>query len=183
MRRSLLISAMILVVGIIIGMWLCRTIIVHDRTAEVQKDTVIVRDTIKIESPKETKIEYFDKTILVEVKDTIYRKDTLYISLPLEKRTYKREDFYAEVTGYEPRLTYIEVYPKTITITKKEAVTKCNALRLGIEASYSSYLSTPIYLEYERMLHKNVGIYAGVYYDMVSDLSGVKVGANLQIGW
>ena len=72
------------------------------------------------------------------------------MDLPLEKRSYKREDFYAEVTGYDPRLTYIEVYPKTVYINESvgQSVTGRNTLSFGIEPSYMNTLSIPIYLEY-----------------------------------
>ena len=89
-----------------------------DMEVRVQMDTLTVSDTIRIPYPVPSK-EWKVDTMLVEVRDTIRLKDTLYVTLPMEKRTYKREDFYAEVSGYDPRLTYIEVYPKTVTITKK----------------------------------------------------------------
>ena len=80
-------------------------------------------DTVVIEKPAETRYETLRETILVELRDTVTERDTLFVRLPLEKREYKRDDFYAEVTGVEPRLTYIEVYPKTKIVTKTERVT------------------------------------------------------------
>ena len=117
----------------------------------VQKDTVVLFDTLKIVEPAEVKKE----TVLVEVRDTLWKHDTCYIALPLEKKTYKREDFYAEVTGYEPRLTYIEVYPKTETISKTETVKeKKSSISVGLETSWCIKPSIPIYLEYTRKLHR-----------------------------
>ena len=117
----------------------------------VQKDTVVLFDTLKIVEPAEVKKE----TVLVEVRDTLWKHDTCYIALPLEKKTYKREDFYAEVTGYEPRLTYIEVYPKTETISKTEIVKeKKNSISVGLETSWCINPSIPIHLEYTRKLHR-----------------------------
>jgi hypothetical protein len=83
----------------------------------VQRDSVVVRDTIREYYPLEIKTERVD-TMLVVVRDTVRIKDTLYMNLPMQRRTYKRDDFYAEVTGYNPRLTYIEVYPKTVYVTE-----------------------------------------------------------------
>ena len=102
---------------------------------EHTSDTLYVRDTIRVEMPGETRTEILTEHILVPVRDTLWQRDTCYVSLPLEKRTYKREDFYAEVTGYEPRLTYIEVYPKTITITQTEA-RKRTRWGIGVQVGY-----------------------------------------------
>lgn len=85
-------------------------------------DSLVVRDTHVIEKPvlvEQTRKE----TLLVQVHDTIRIKDTLYISLPQETKTYKGEDYCAEVSGYQPSLDRIEVYPKTVVISKTETTT------------------------------------------------------------
>lgn len=83
----------------------------------MRRDTLVIRDTVKELYPVSIREEIVD-TLRIVIKDTVRVKDTLYMDLPLEKRSYKREDFYAEVTGYDPRLTYIEVYPKTVYVTE-----------------------------------------------------------------
>lgn len=102
-------------------------------------DTLIVRDTVRVSYPVPVKTLQVD-TMLVEMRDTVRIKDTLYVSLPLETRTYRREDFYAEVSGYDPRLTYIEVYPQTQTITKTvtetQTVRKKTPWGIGIQVGY-----------------------------------------------
>ena len=85
-------------------------------------DTLVVRDTHIIEKPvlvERTRKE----TLLVEVHDTTRIRDTLYIALPMESKTYKGEEYYAEVSGYQPSLDRIEVYPKTVVISKTETTT------------------------------------------------------------
>ena len=149
-------------------------------------DTLIVRDTHIIEKP--VLVERTSKeTLHVAVHDTIRVHDTLYIALPMETKTYKGEEYYAEVSGYQPSLDRIEVYPKTQVISKTETttqlVTHSNRLRLGIEANYYSTPFIPIYLEYERMLHRNIGINARFFYDMNTRLYGVGGGVYVQIGW
>lgn len=178
--KKIISVVVVLLVGMVIG-WLCRPSVTNT-IVDIQRDSIVVHDTIMIKEPIYITSVVKD-SILVVVKDTIVRNETCYISLPLQKRTYKRDEFYAEVTGYEPRLTYIEVYPKTVYVTEKQSVTKCNRLRLGIEANYCSTLSTPIYLEYERMLHRNIGINAKFFYDLNTRLYGVVAGVNLQVGW
>lgn len=42
--------------------------------------------------------------------------DSAQVLIPIETKVYFEEDeYYAEVTGFEPSLSYIEVYPKTVT--------------------------------------------------------------------
>ena len=150
----------------------------------VQRDTVVLFDTVKFVEPAEDKKETLNDTIPVEVKDTMWLHDTCYIALPLEKRTYKREDFYAEVTGYDPRLTYIEVYPKTVVVSKMEIPKeKKNYLAVGMDASWCMNASIPIYLEYTRVLHKNIALRAGVFHDLAINETGFRVGINANVGW
>lgn len=178
--KKIISVVVVLLVGMVIG-WLCRPSVTNT-VVDIQRDTLVFHDTIRIEKPV-----YIERTVkdslLVVVKDTIVKNDTVYVRLPLEKRTYKRDEFYAEVTGYEPRLSYIEVYPKTVYVKEKETVTASNRLRLGVDMNYYSTPFIPIYLEYERMLHKNIGINARFFYDIPTRLYGVGVGVNAQIGW
>ena len=113
--KKILPFVIILIVGIVIG-WLCRQSCIRPETI-IQRDTLVRIDTVKELYPVSIREEIVD-SILVVVRDTIRVKDTLYMDLPLEKRSYKRDDFYAEVAGYDPRLTYIEVYPKTVYVTE-----------------------------------------------------------------
>lgn len=102
-------------------------------------DTLIVRDTVRVSYPVPVKTLQVD-TMLVELRDTVRINDTLFVSLPLETRTYKREDFYAEVSGYDPRLTYIEVYPQTRmvtkTVTETQTVRKKTPWGVGVQVGY-----------------------------------------------
>ena len=176
-----IIGALLLMIGYILGR--SRDTAKED-TILVQRDTTVVRDTIRIKEPAEVKKETIKETILVEVRDTMWLHDTCYIALPLEKRTYKRDEFYAVVTGYEPRLTYIEVYPKTVYITETEKQKeKRNYLAIGMDASWCVKPSIPIYLEYTRVLHKNVALRAGVFHDLAINETGFRVGVNANIGW
>lgn len=182
--KKIISVVVVLLVGMVIG-WLCQPPVTNT-VVDIQRDTLVFHDTIRIEKPVYITSVVKD-SMLVVVKDTIVKNDTVYVRLPIEKRTYKRDEFYAEVTGFEPRLTYIEVYPKTVVISKTETTTQTirhdNRLRLGIESRYCSTLSTPIYLEYERMLHRNIGINAGMFYDLQLRQYGVVVGLNVQVGW
>lgn len=179
--RKVLVYIACLVLGVVIGL-LCR--VPYSREDVVQRDTLFVVDTHIIEKPVPIKVAQ-KETLLVSVHDTTIVKDSVFVPIPMERKTYKGEDYFAEISGYKAVLERIEVYPKTTTIykTDKELVRHSNHLRLGVEASYCSTLSLPIYLEYEKMLHKNVGLRAGFFYDLPTRLYGLRVGANIQIGW
>lgn len=82
----------------------------------IQRDTVIVRDTIRKEVPKPTFVKIRD-TVLVAATDTLRLHDTTFVALPREEKTYNDEDYTAVVSGVMPSLDYIEVYKKTVTIT------------------------------------------------------------------
>ena len=87
--------------------------------------------------------------------------------------------------GYKPNLDYIEVCPKTKIVKEyvSQSATSRNTLSFGIEPSYMNTLSIPIYLEYGRMLHKNVEIYGQIAYDLPSKTFGAGIGIKAGIQW
>lgn len=176
----LLTYLLILLVGVGIGL-LCRPSHTREVTKKVS-DTLIVIDTHIIEKP--VLVEKTQKeTLLVAVHDTTIVNDSVFVPIIIEKKTYKGEDYFAEISGYNAILERIEVYPKTVTITKTQTVTKCNHLALGFEAMYFRTPYIPIYLEYERMLLKNVGIFGRVMYNIPTMDIGISIGAELKVGW
>lgn len=182
MKKEITIGALLLIIGFVTGI-VCRPHRI-EKVVDIQRDTITKIDTHIVEKPilKETRIT---DTMYVAVTDTIRQRDTLYMRLEFETKTYKGEDYLAKVSGYNPSLYYIEVYPKTQIVkeTITQSVTNRNALSIGIEASYLNALSTPIYLEYERMLHKNVGFYGQIFYDFPTRQYGAGIGMHLQLEW
>ena len=145
-------------------------------------DTLVVVDTHIIEKPILVERKVTD-TMLVTVNDTTIINDTVFVALPRESRIYKGEEYLAEISGYKPSLDRIEVYPKTVVISKTETTTKRNSLALGMEVAYSTIPYIPIYLEYGRMLHQNVEFYGKIFYDMPRFNPGVGIGIRTKIGW
>ena len=180
MKKDIIIGALLLVLGIVIGL-LCRP--KHYREVEkVKIDTLIVVDTHIIEKP--VLIEHTIKdSLLVAIHDTIRIKDSVFVPIPIEKKIYKGEDYLAVISGYSANLERIEVYPKTITITKTKTVTKCHELALGFEMQYNGSTSLPIYLKYSHLLHKNVEMFGKVVFDVPTQQIGVGLGLEFQIGW
>lgn len=177
----------ILIVGVVIGCLLPDHYDYRDEGKWVQVntiiDTVIFRDTIREVEPVESIKEYWYSEKVV-VRDTLRICDTLYVNLPMKKVCYKGEDYYAEVSGYNPNLDYIEVYPKTVKLVEtKKIKEKLNYLSLGAEANYALTPYIPIYLQYERMLHKNASFYVRALYDIPSNSYGAGIGVKLTVGW
>lgn len=150
-----------------------------------QLDTLVVRDTIVREKPKEV-AKWRTDTIYVAVSDTITLRDTTFIVLPREMKEYKSDDYLARVSGYEPSLDYIEVYPKTSYITKTETVVekrKMHSVSFGIEANYSIGMNIPIQLEYSRMVLPWFSIYGYWEYELIRKNFGVGIGTQISIGF
>ena len=78
---------------------------------------VVKRDTLRLNSPILREIhKVTHDTIKIVMNDTIVRRDTIY--LEREQRIYEDEEYKAFVSGFQPRLDSIYVYPKTIYETK-----------------------------------------------------------------
>ena len=182
MKKNIIIALAILVVGIVVGL-LCRPK-GCSHTTIVQRDTTIVYDTIVIEKPILVERTYYD-SLYVAVRDTIRIKDSVFVAVPIEKKTYKGEDYLAEISGYKANLDYIEVYPKTkyITEIQKEIVRHRNRFAIGVEVGYSDCLHNYIYAEYERMLQNNIGVYLRFMHDIPYGVNGVSGGVKAQLGW
>ena len=170
----------VLLVGAVIG-WLCRPNSI-ERIVDIQRDTIVKIDTHVIEKPVLVQTIVKD-SLMVAVHDTIRIKDSVYISLPREVKVYSGDDYYAEVSGYRPNLDYIEIYPKTTTITQTQSVSRTNQLSLGAELQYYGNTHIPIYLEYSHLLHRNVEMFGKILYDLPSQRMGVGMGVKLQVGW
>jgi len=82
-----------------------------------KSDTLIVRDTVTIECPVPILTTIID-TFLVAYPDIIIIHDTTFVLLPKERKEYSGKDYRAVVSGYQPSLDLIQVFPETKTITQ-----------------------------------------------------------------
>ena len=102
----------------------------EDLTPEVIQ--VIKRDTLRLNSPILREIhKVTHDTIKIVMNDTIVRRDTLY--LEREQRIYEDEDYKAFVSGVQPRLDSIYVYPKTIYETKVSTQKEWRRFTYGVQ--------------------------------------------------
>ena len=81
-------------------------------------DTIWKTDTHYVDNPIEI-IRWKDKLVYVPVTetDTVSVHDTTYVALQFEKVEYSDSTYRAVVSGFQPKLDEIQVYPKTAYIT------------------------------------------------------------------
>lgn len=77
---------------------------------------VVKRDTLRLNPILREIHKVTHDTIKIVMNDTIVRRDTIY--LEREQKVYEDEEYKAFVSGFQPRLDSIYVYPKTIYETK-----------------------------------------------------------------
>lgn len=141
MRNLTTILALIIFVGCVVGAFFfgrstMRTDIVR---TEVERDTIVVRDTIREYYPQEVE-RVVVKTERVEVpiivRDTI--REVVEVEIPIEEKEYKSEEYRAVIGGYNPYLKSIEVYPRTQIVNATETITKRKrwGVSLGVQAGY-----------------------------------------------
>ena len=106
-------------------------------TIITQIDTVVRYDSIKVVEPKYVAVKVVD-TIRVPVPIP-GKTDTLWAELPREQKTYKEDSLYlCTISGYQPQLDTLVVFPKTTVITNTNVVTQYKDPRfsLGVQAGY-----------------------------------------------
>lgn len=83
----------------------------------VKSDTCWVVDTHFVDRPVEV-WKTKEKLVYVPVKvdSLVTIHDTTYVALEREIKGYKGEDYEAQVSGVEPALDWVKVYPKTAYI-------------------------------------------------------------------
>lgn len=141
-------------------------------TKMVQRDTLIMYDTIRLEKPAEIRYVRTKEVIKVPIRDTMRIHDTTFLLLQKEVREYRDSMYYAKVSGYDPSLDYIEVYPKTVVISKTETTTlKPSPWRYGVTVGLDYGWMKTTYIT------PNVG--AEVGFKKVT--AGVEAGINLNV--
>jgi hypothetical protein len=100
-------------------------------------------DTVTVEKPKLYEVRVTD-TIRVVVTDTVRVHDTLYLSLPRERKVYLDTSYRAVVSGYMPSLDSMTVYQRTVTVTKINSVASRKRWSVGIGPSVGLGWVSPI---------------------------------------
>lgn len=116
--------AAIIAAAIFLALLICTWFWGYDRgrrsvkCPSVQTDTIVRIDTIVYDHPVEV-TKWREKTVYIAIKDTqiVHTTDSVYVVLEREKKAYSGEDYKAIVSGVQPSLDLIEVFPKTTIIT------------------------------------------------------------------
>jgi hypothetical protein len=192
MKRSVIIGAVLLVIGIVIG-WLCRQSCIRPQTI-IQRDTLVRVDTVSYSrlelEANRIRLEIPDirmrRYVFIETErlDTVYRDNIQYVKMPREYYYTRVKDAEVWHSGIDSTIDSLNVVVKTAEITKNTiSAQPKNSIGIGIEPSYMNTLSIPIYLEYGRMLHKNIEIYGQIAYDLPSKTFGAGIGIKAGIQW
>ena len=102
--------------------------------AIVRSDTVIVIDTIRDSIPapvKEKPVGIIPAPDAIVIHDTVTNTDTIYV--PIIQKEYATENYRAWVSGYNAALDSIDVFPKTVYITKRQPASRWG---FGVTAGY-----------------------------------------------
>ena len=92
---------------------------------------VVKRDTLRLNPILREIHKVAYDTIKIVMNDTIVRRDTIY--LEREQRIYEDKEYKAFVSGFQPRLDSIYVYPKTIYETKVSTRKEWRRFTYGVQ--------------------------------------------------
>lgn len=107
-------------------------------TGEIRVPVVLSREPsvpkadVKVFPPSE-----MDSVSQGQETDKIGSNDTVWATVPRTQKRYEDSTYTAWVSGYEPRLDSIEVYQKTVTITKRvEGRVKNRRFNVGLTGGF-----------------------------------------------
>lgn len=95
-----------------------------EKTVIVEKhDTITVMDTITITKPEPAKIVKTKEYIKIPVE--VVRNDTVFVEMAKTEKIYKDDSTYeCQISGIDPNLDFIKVFPKTTIINNEQTITK-----------------------------------------------------------
>lgn len=101
-----------------------------EKETKIKTDTIIIRDTIVVESPIEVeRIKVKDKYI----QDTVYIENSPTIAdIPIEHAIYQDTNYLAVVSGFQPKLDSLVIYNNNKIINKEITITKYKKWNYGI---------------------------------------------------
>lgn len=104
----------------------------HCYNVSTVTDTILERDTIiSVPDTVYRTVAMGEKTVKVVIHDTLFKTDTVEIALPFVQREYRDSNYNAWVSGYEPALDSIQVFPRTMTV-KERVTVKERSRRWGV---------------------------------------------------
>lgn len=184
-----------LLLGAVIGAYLCREHHFRDATKMPQSDTTFVYDTVRYSrlelatSSYRLKIPKVASTELVFIPEdsvtVIYRDSVRYVTLPREYFFTETDDVQVWHSGIDSRIDSLNVFRESRVVREviTQCVTKRHSLGIGIEANYSTAFCVPVQLEYSYSVLPWMSVYGYAEYELLREQFGVGVGTMIQIGW
>lgn len=111
---------------------------ITDTVTFVKYDTVTYRQPVAVDSVvvryKMVKVELKENNFLEsdDREDSFPTKDSVEVEIPITQKTYKDSTYEAWVSGYEPNLDSIQVYPRTEYRTVTNTIKVRDDKRWGI---------------------------------------------------
>ena len=125
------------------------TKVVEEEDTRIERDTIVVRDTIREYYPQEVSSRYNRTdyrymriaqgiTRMMWLRDTVFMVDSVLVEVPIEERTYESDEYRAVIEGFNPRLKSMEVYPRTAYINTTETIKERKhwGVSLGVQGGY-----------------------------------------------
>lgn len=152
-RASITILAIVVVLLAMAGGWLLGK---SSERRVVERDTVTVIDTVTYAQPvaKDSTVVRYVTRHLPVVKHTDLAgnhaqkdgenippqglsddRDSMAVQIPITQKRYESDEYSAWVSGYEPQLDSISVYPKT-TVIRERSYKPPNKWHIGIMGGY-----------------------------------------------
>lgn len=130
--------------------------------ARVQRDTLVIRDTITHYEPRYIERHTRD-TIRIPIPELVH--DTVAVYLPRETKIYEDVRYRAEVSGYQPSLDRIDIFTQTQVVTKDvtQVVKQKTRWGIGISAGYGVAINTT-----DQTFKPAPYIGVGIQYNLVS---------------
>ena len=141
-----LIPPLLFLAGVVAGFLISRHFAIKapvPGTVTVKVDTLYLHDTLRVDTPVIVERRVVD-TMTVEVTDYLVVHDTAFVNLPREEVEYRDSSYRAIISGFNPRLEEIELYPQKqiITIQTETVKTVTSKARWGVGAQ-AGYGITP----------------------------------------
>lgn len=128
----------------------------------VQRDTLVIRDTVTRFTPKFIERHTRD-TIRILIRELVH--DTVAVYLPRETKVYEDARYRAEVSGYQPSLDRIDIFTQSKVVTQNTAQVVKQKTRwgIGISAGYGVAVNTT-----DQTFKPAPYIGVGIQYNLVS---------------
>lgn len=156
-KKKIIAHLVAIAIGVILGLWLSHCTRGKVEPVKVERDTVVVYDTVPdyMPAPKDSVVtRYTTRYLPVHSTDTVDRyivhnvTDTVAVEVPIMSKHYGNEQYDAWISGYEANLDSIKVYQKetliTETITKMKPPNKWELDLLGgVDYNTANKIYTP----------------------------------------